>query len=61
MGRGLSESRGSGLVREYVGLGKRTDVLGLVREYAEEADVLTYLVFHRSKDVYLRTDSPYRR
>ena len=34
MGRGLSESRGSGLVREYMGLGKRTDVLSLVREYA---------------------------
>ena len=33
MGRGLSESRGSGLVREYVGLGKRTDVLSLVRGY----------------------------
>ena len=50
MGRGLSESRGSGSVREYVRLGKRTDVLNSVREYVKGVDVPTYLVFHRSKD-----------
>ena len=65
------------LVREYMGLGKRTNVLSSVREYARKerrtnvlslvheyagrSDVLTYLVFYRSKELYLRTVSPYRR
>ena len=43
MGRGLSESRGSKSEREYVGLGKRTNVLSLVRGNAGGGDVPTYL------------------
>ena len=35
MGQRLSESRGLGLVREYIRLSKRTNVLSLVRKYTE--------------------------
>ena len=53
MGRRLSESRGSGLVR--------VGVRNVRTSRTEKSNVLTYLVFHRSKDLYLRTVSPYCR
>ena len=53
MGRGLSESRGSGSVR--------AGAQNVRTSRTEENGVPTYLVFHRSKDLYLRTVSPYRR
>ena len=61
MGRGLSESRGS---VQYVSTRDLANVPTYPVQYVStrgEADVPTYSVFHRSKDLYLRTVSPYRR
>ena len=54
MGQGLSESRGSGLVHAGSLVRGNVNVLSW-------RDILIYLVFHRSKDLYLRTVSPYHR
>ena len=59
MGRGLSESRG--LVHEYIGLGNVPTYSAQNVSIRRRVDVPTYLVFYRSKDLYLRTVSPYHR